>query len=87
MLSELFLRVVKTRKRLCEQILREKEKGRRRGERRIENSARLAYALINLEHQLESSRKRYTWEAKRSALPRAAFYGPNATSPRLKKCF
>lgn len=57
------------------------------GERRIENSARLAYALINLEHQLESSRKRYTWEAKRSALPRAAFYGPNATSPRLKKCF
>lgn len=38
MLSELFLRVVKTRKRLRERILREKEKGKGRGERRIENS-------------------------------------------------
>lgn len=52
-------RIVFTRRRNCtgraNSHVRERE-----GERRIGNSARPAYALISLEHQLEPSRKRYT---------------------------
>lgn len=55
-LSELFLRVAEI---IWTSEFHEKEKKRKR-ERRIGNSVRLAYALISLEHQLEPSRKRYT---------------------------